>query len=91
MKYKKGETITIKTHEEMIAEADIKCWFSGNQNKPSGTRTYSCQHEKGSLVLMNALAKKVLGKKHKILAVKPMGYDLELIAFVRDWMIQDDV
>ena len=87
MKYKKGDTITIKTHEEMIADPDIKCWFDGDQRKPSHTRTYS--YENSFWTLTNALAKQVLGKEYKVLSVKTMGYELQVISFVKDWMLKD--
>lgn len=92
MKHKKGSTVTLKTHEEMIAESSIKCWFEGDQRKPSGTRTYECEDTRGSLTLTNAAAKKVMGKEHKVLSVKVTSYELDtgvLASGIRDWMLQD--
>ena len=93
MKYKKGDTITIKTHEEMIADPDIKCWFDGDQRKPSGTRIYSCEDERGTLMMTNANAKKVLGKTTKVLRVEVTGYvlDANIGSQIRDWMLQNEV
>ena len=92
MKYKKGDTITIKTHHEMIADPNVSCWYEGNHRQPSGTRTYAHENERGSLTLTNAAAKKVMGKEHKVLSVQSTSYNLDvgvLASGIKDWMIND--
>ncbi len=89
MKYKKGNTITIKTHEEMIADLDIKCIWDGNPSSRKHKRTYSHAEEEGELILMPGYTKnQFLGTEQKIIAVDKTGYELKNTACVQDWMIK---